>query len=138
VHWIRRNYLDTLVSEAMTHATGVFHTATEVPRIAVSLDPDALVRRLTLIDRTVRHYRSLLAGTACMEMYYEDFVADRATQAQRVLEFLGVDATVPLSCDLKKITHGEPRDTLANYEQVRDALRGSAYECLLSPASRTP
>lgn len=62
-------------------------------------------------------------------VYYEDLVgSDSAAQVRRILDFLGVDNQVPLTSPQVKINPADLKDRIANYEQFRGAMRGTAYE----------
>jgi LPS sulfotransferase NodH len=128
IHWIRRNALKVLISNRRLVLSGVPHSTQALPQIKIELDTGRLIRDLNIISNSIRYYRKLLAGTDCLEMYYEDFAGNEENEIVKVLDFLDVDRNAELSCDLRKITSENLEEVLSNYEEVSGVLRGTKYE----------
>lgn len=136
VHLVRRNHLDVLISFAVKREIGKAHILTPEDRpsdVEVELDTRSLMRDLRKLELKHAVGRTVLrvARLNHIEVGYEDLVADPA-QFDRVSEFLGVpaDQGVPQSNILKTRT-GNQRQVVANYEDVRAALKGSKFAPLL-------
>jgi LPS sulfotransferase NodH len=155
-HLRRRNDLRTLVSLKLAQRTGVFmvETATKPPlaRVAfagrhplraanrirralapqsakVSIKPDELATFIIKSAETAKHYDKLFAKHPILHVDYEDFAQNKRAAAEQAARFLGAPPTPPVIT--LRHQHPEPlRDLVENYEELRDAFRGSPHEAM--------
>jgi len=67
-----------------------------------------------------------------IEISYESFVANRDAETQRILDFLNIDQFVPLTTELVKLNPDSLQEIIENYEEVKQALSGTASENFLN------
>jgi hypothetical protein len=65
---------------------------------------------------------------AYLEVRYESLVSVFETEIRKVLKFLEVDETMPLSSDLVKVNPDSLEDIVENYEEIKQALIGSEFK----------
>jgi LPS sulfotransferase NodH len=125
-----------LISFAIKREIGKAHILApedRPPEMKVELDTHSLLRDLRKLElkHTVGRSVLRLARLEHIEVAYEDLVADPAG-FDRVREFLDipVDEEALQSNILKTRTEGQ-QHVVANYEDVRAALRGSKFARLL-------
>jgi LPS sulfotransferase NodH len=128
IHLIRENFLKSIVSHFTSKRRGVFHSTSKVGPTPIHLSPDLLKRRLTVRTKQVEKYRAMLKNKRCCEVSYESFVANREVESRRILDFLSVDPSIPLTTDLRKQNPDSLADILENYEEVYQAFKGTAFE----------
>jgi LPS sulfotransferase NodH len=58
---------------------------------------------------------------------YEDFVSNKNDLHARMLDYIGVDSTIPLSSPLKKLNPDSLQEIVMNYDQVSSRLLNSPY-----------
>lgn len=138
VHLVRRNKLDHILSIDSARARGRYHAyvgeKAESPQ--TRLDAGTLVKRLDREEYRVRRQRRILAWlrVPVLEVGYEELLQQPQRYAE-VLSFLGVDASASdLRSRLQKWNRKSFRESIANYDEVRAALRGTKYLELLEPA----
>jgi len=144
VHLVRANLLKTLISCRLNQMQGALgrrsHGVHRVPVHCISLPAgDSLLAELQarfddiLLARTrVREHRH-----EAVEIFYERFFegdrpGDSLSRAfgDELCDFLRV-APRRLSCRLRKTNPHRLADVLANHEEVRESLMGTAFEFLL-------
>jgi LPS sulfotransferase NodH len=136
VHLVRENHLDVVISETLMNQTRqAHHTSHESGKgqARVVLHPPALLRRLRKVRRKMAMGRQLLFWTRLpsIEISYESLCHD-PRQFDRIWEFLGIDAPSALpASNLVKMRRGRQADVVANYDEVRRALKGTAFEATL-------
>ena len=135
LHLIRRNHLDTILSFETRNVRSLSHAevGANVEQPVIELDAPSLVGRLQDLQHSVDLARSRLASLRqpLMEIYYEDLLADPA-QVSRVLDFLNVNARDQvLSSRLRKTNLAPQRELIANYAEIRERLKGTAWADLL-------
>ena len=79
---MRRNPVDTCIS--------IFATPNRVP-VEYAYDRDNIVFAYEQYLRLMDHWRAVLPSDRFIEVNYEDVVADRATQARRMLDLIGLE-----------------------------------------------
>lgn len=138
VHLVRENYLNMLISSDIRMKTGQPHLqksggsqAPDHPQIVLPLD--TLLDRLRHLQRKSTLVRSALqvSGLSCMEITYET-LRDDNERFEEIYDFLNVDSgdERPKS-SLRKIRTGGHRETIINYDEVRDLLSASEFKNLL-------
>ncbi len=131
IHLIRENSLDMIVSRELAAARGTHSMLKDLPMVRLKLEPDNLLQELDRCAQEIEHFRSLCSGFPCHEVTYEAFVDDMATQAKRILDFLGLPAERKLSSVLKKTNPNAKADTIENWDEVVSALEGSKFKAYL-------
>ena len=104
----------------------------ELPRVRI--DTEALIDRLRGLEKRVGTARTVLRLSTCpfLEVTYESLV-DGDREFHRVLEFLGVAPSAGLrNSTLVKRSARDHRESIANYDDVRKALAGTAFQELLN------
>jgi LPS sulfotransferase NodH len=136
VHLVRRNHLDVLISGAMKARTGQAHLLAGQPRpdgTRIELDPGTLVYRLKKLRRNILVARKLLRCCRLphVEVAYEDLLRDQS-HFSLIIDFLSIntDGCAP-SSDLLRIRRGGHADVISNYDEVKEALAGSAFAELI-------
>jgi LPS sulfotransferase NodH len=128
IHLIRENSLKSVVSHFTSKKRGVYHSASKVGPITIHLAPSLLKRRLAIREERVEKYRAMLKNKRHIEVSYESFVANREAESRRILDFMPVDSSVPVTTDLRKQSPDSLGDILENYEEVAQAFKGTAFE----------
>lgn len=135
VHLVRENHLDVLLSEETLRARKYHHAApgAEVPVVQVELEAATLAHRLARFEAAIDAGRAdfKTLGTPWLEVTYEELLEDPA-KINRILEFLGVERCAEsLTSQFKKLNPTDHRQTIANYDEVRKALRTTRFAGLL-------
>lgn len=128
IHLIRENSLKSIVSHFTSKKRGVYHSASKVGPTTIHLSPSLLKRRLAIREERVEKYRAMLKNKRHIEVSYESFVANREVESRRLLDFLSVDPSIPLTTDLRKQNPNSLEDILENYEEVAWAFKGTIFE----------
>jgi LPS sulfotransferase NodH len=134
IHVLRRNHLKILVSHALAARSGRFHSRNPVvkdEKIWISLR--SLKLRLDRIALAESVARKVISGLPSIEIYYEDYTCGggRADDV-RLCKALGLNLPVSgLSSPLEKLSPGNIRDNVANYDEVARYLAGTRFECFL-------
>jgi hypothetical protein len=66
-----------------------------------------------------------------LEVTYESLVSEFDTEIRKVLKFLRVDKTMPLSSDLVKVNPDSLENIVENYEEIKQALISSEFKNFL-------
>ncbi len=135
IHLIRRNHLDGIVSHEAVANRGFAHAGKKADAQATKIDAASIVMRIKRRAADVRAGQEFarFLRLPTIEIFYEDLKEDLSGMSQ-VLEFLGVDPSPErLKSKLKKMSSNSHRDTIANYDEVAAALKGTEFESLLRP-----
>lgn len=130
IHLIRGNVLKTILSLETAQKRQQYHSTRKAKPVQVHLRPGKLMRNMARRERLIEQYRAMFRDQPYLEIFYEAFVADREAELQRVLQFLELemDGSVSLKTDLVKLNPNSIKDIIENYEQIAQALRGTAFE----------
>ncbi|MBC7236744.1 MAG: sulfotransferase domain-containing protein [Chloroflexi bacterium] len=136
VHLVRNNYLDIVISNEMRKVRDLAHANHEVPPAKVYLEPKALLYELYRAKRRRRRGDWVLAltGMEKLEITYDELCNTPETAMARICAFLSVPPA-ELRSDFRKLNRQPHWESIANYEEVRRALKGSEYEPLLQVPS---
>lgn len=136
IHLIRQNHLDVIISREMRKATKTTHRvigAEEIRPAQVTLNPHNLVKQMKGLQRNINMASRLikLSGDHALEIYYEDLVQGPAgfTPVWQFLQ-IGSPGSEPQS-QLVKLVQSGYQDSIANYDQVKQTLRGTEFAALL-------
>jgi len=139
----RNNRIRCFVSERIAETTGDWEsypdsTHRAPARPAVHVEAAELIAHAERNRAYLDELRSKLQsrGHAVHELAYEE-LGDRLTQ-ERLLGFLGVDESVRLSGNTRKMNPGPLPELVANYDELRQAVRGTALARDLEAAEQSP
>ena len=135
MHLIRSNVLDSVISWETARARRLFHAreGDEVKPIKVELDPTALLDRLDHHEYAIAVARGWIRNLRLpyTETFYEELMGPkRDEKLAKILTFLGVEPSA-LGSDFVRMNPTDHRELLANYDDIRDTLRGSRFEWML-------
>jgi LPS sulfotransferase NodH len=135
LHLVRHNLLDGIVSQDAVANRGFAHAGTRAESQATIIDPASIILRL---DRrateiaAAREFAEFL-NLPIHEISYEDLCSN-PTAISNALKFLNVDSgAVELTSQLQKMSANTHRETIANFEAIEQAIRGTKYETMLRP-----
>jgi hypothetical protein len=133
IHVVRSNLLKTLISRHVKKVRRFGKATTEVKRTQIALREDRLLKDLRKLEQQNEAWVAEAKGLPYMRTTYEDFVANKEQELQRMLEFLDVEFRPDLQSPLVKVNPDDIRSIITNYDAVADTLRGTPYEwCLQS------
>jgi hypothetical protein len=121
IHLIRENFLKSIV----------YALTSKSKSPTVHAMPDLLRSRLTARVKQVEKYRSMFKSNRYYEVSSEAFATNGQLESRRLLEFLGVDQSVPLTFGLRK-GHPELEQILENYEEIFQAFKDTEFEKFLA------
>jgi LPS sulfotransferase NodH len=135
VHLVRRNHLDTILSEEARIVRSVSHAEVGVPvqQVRVNLDLPSLPRRLAEREAAVVEARRCCAalGGPYHEVGYEELLADPG-RLDAVIRFLGLEPVESgLRSSMQKLNPTSHRELIANYDAVRARLAETPFAALL-------
>ena len=116
IHLIRTDYLRSIA----------YYLASET-RPTIHVSPDVLKRHLTERLQQVERYRSMFSNGQYCKVSDESLVANRETESRRLLEFLAVDSSIPLTFGRRKKAP-ELKEILENYDEAVRAFKGTSFE----------
>lgn len=131
IHLIRENSLDMIVSRELAAKRGTHSMLQDLPMVKVQLDPIKLREELESCAQEIDQYRELCAGLVSHEVSYEAFVTDMHNESQRILEFLQIPGGREFSSVLKKTNTNSKAETIENYAEIEQSLRGTRFESYL-------
>jgi len=136
IHTLRRNHLKMLTSHTLAARTGRFHSRDASQTAAASminLPLRGLIIRLQRIESAEKVARDAIRGLRSMEVWYEDYVGPQGQEIEARL-CAAVGQQVPaggLTSPLAKVSSGNLRDTITNYDDVARHLSGTRFERFL-------
>jgi hypothetical protein len=135
VHLVRQNHLDVIISEDLAKLTGTSHVPAgrqyQVPK--VHLDTATLADRMRRRNRRPWQARWLIRLSMCrhIEVEYESLLeGDR--EFARIATFLQIEGAARRGESiLAKRGSQSHRESISNYDEVRNALSSTRYSGLL-------
>jgi len=136
--WLyRENSLKRLISLKLARMTEKWSTTQEsAGRIRINLDCVETIRELDVLQAERERELAILEKMSNAPQFgikYEDYFSSRERAAEinlELQEFLGVPGQL-LSSPYRKILPEGIQDTVENYREIAEALRGSRYETFL-------
>jgi LPS sulfotransferase NodH len=128
----RRNRLRAFVSEQIAQRTGQWESypdsTVKKPDGPIHIEPAAV---FDFLERHRVYYqgidRSLLSsGQECFKLEYEMLAMEETHRS--LLNFLGVDAGLGLRSETYKINPGTLQEQVSNFDELQQALAGTALE----------
>jgi LPS sulfotransferase NodH len=136
IHLVRQNHLDVIISREMRKATKTTHRvvgAQEVQPVQVILEPDKLVKQMKSLQRNIDLARRLIkvSRVHALEIFYEDLTRD-SFSFDPVWRFLYIDSqNIEPQSRLVKLVRAGYTESIANYDEVRQALQSTEFAHLL-------
>ena len=126
VHLVRRNHLDTLISELVGEQYGVYHLkkASRENRV-VKIEPSSCINTLNYCENIYLFFKLFLKvfPLPVLEIKYQSLVDNKNETLKQIADFLQVDSNLlSLDSKLKKVNPGSYKDKIANYEQIAAIL----------------
>ncbi len=139
VHLVRDNYLDVLISETIMRKRGKAHSNKEVDSQRVYLKPSSLVRVLKAKKIRVEVAKFVLRKLPLpvLEVAYKSLLQDLEATLCKTTGFLSVPSYTGYESAFKKISSAPDWERIENYEEVREALVGTAFSSLLDVKDNT-
>ena len=135
IHLIRENSLKAVVHTEASFKRGLLHSTSRTePLTKLRLSPARLEMQLIRLMQHIEKYRIALEGARYLEVNYEALVAQRQVESHRILDFLKIDRDETIDPEEKKVglLPDSLQDMLENYEEIRQAFRGTVFERFLS------
>lgn len=129
VHLKRRNMLHTLISHKTAFQTNrwmrVKSRGPETPTV-LHLDAGECERYFEKLEILAEGAEALFCTHRRIDLHYEDLVADRQQQLQRIFTFLDVPFE-PVSTIMAKQIVAPAHEVVANYGQLKESFRGTRW-----------
>lgn len=136
VIWLRRNPVRRVISFAIALKTGKW--VGEKTREAIHLDPEFLPRRLSFEEQETEAARKRIEKCEVIDVQFETLTETPGAVLTNIQEFLNL-STRPLHSSLTPQNPRTLREMVANFDEVKDALRGTRWEkSLVSAMGRRP
>ena len=127
IHVVRKNTLKVLVSRYAAKSRGA-HSKVPVGETKVKLAAQSLLNDLKAIESDNDFWRDEFYGSNnYLLVEYEEYVLDRVAVQNKICDFLGLDKQVFIEKYIK-MTSGELRQVVVNYDVIKSVLVGTKYE----------
>jgi len=136
IHLARRNPLRTALSNLRIAETGTVHRKLGSDRAGearVHVRPADLLVRLGRVEQEMRMEAELLAPFPRLQLTYEDDLLPepaRQPALDKVFDYLGLPSSI-VSTQYVRLSTDRLQDSVENYSELAEALRGTAYARLL-------
>jgi len=136
VHLVRRNHLDVYLSSQVRFSTRTVHSLVgepESPNRPILVNPDDMLRHMKRSQRNIQAARALLrcSPLPSLEISYEHLL-DGSREFEAACKFLHLNRQTPCpASSLRKLVTKSHAELIANYDEVKDCLRGTRFEGLL-------
>jgi hypothetical protein len=136
VHLVRLNHLDVYLSSQVRFSTQTVHSLVgepESPSGPIVLNPDDMLLQMKRSQRNIRLARLLLrcSPVRSLEICYEHLL-DGSTEFEAACNFLNLTRQTPCpTSSLRKLVTKSHSELIANYDEVKDCLRGTRFEAFL-------
>jgi hypothetical protein len=130
-HNVLKRAISKLNHDRLRHETGGSNIRASKPRTAppVTVNINQLLQSLPVYEQEDQQLVCLAQGFEHrLTIYYEDLLHDEDNTTKTVMEFMGVNAKVPLATRTAKYTADDLRESVANYGELREALLGTSHE----------
>lgn len=150
IHLIRKNFLQTLVSNELAVVTNQYFTTNPVitekiinsglldkqfsysvvekdlENVCISLDFEKVRNYFEETERSIELYRNAFSLHEMKEIFYEDLIQNQQQVTETLLNFLGVENKTLSSVLLKQNTR-TLSDVIINYKELEEKFRGSKW-----------
>ena len=140
LHLVRRNTIHQALSLTIATARDVYHNYSGAAfEGKVKLDPDAVVKSAQWIAAETAEFQRLAKGLRCLDITYEDVVADCATGDEngrlsqsgvvlpKIAEFLSVPNEFYVPTTIAKVVNRPYSEIIENHDEVVAAIEQSEF-----------
>jgi hypothetical protein len=125
LHLKRRNRLKSLTSMRVAAGTGKYLGTSDTKdqtakgdSVRIRLTPDECEEEFRQIGRWEKSFDDAFRDHEILEVYYEDLVAERQAECNRILDFLGVSRR-PLTTRMTKQRKSTLSEVIENYDDLK-------------------
>jgi LPS sulfotransferase NodH len=138
VLWLdRRNKFEMCLSRFVARQTKVWRVEENdtAPDDAppVTVDADLFARSIKMLEVAHHGIAEILANAHCLEVFYEDLVAEPEAWNRRICEFLEIEDR-PLVHTTQKQARGSLAERVTNFEELKSRFEGTRWEHCLTHA----
>lgn len=132
IHLKRRNILRTLTSRKIALEQNIW-TSRELKKlknkkkVPVSFEKDELLEGFEFTRGLETEADEIFARVPKITVSYEDLIADRVNECQRVFNFLGLE-NCTISTDLSKQNPESLRTLILNYDELKAEFSGTKWD----------
>lgn len=130
---LKRDSFSQTLSLVRAQNSRLYHSTSSTGGKAMLIDPDEFVRRLRWNVRLAEYEVACLEGLSPILLSYERDLTtpeDQAATARRIFSALGLDE-IDVSSGLRKVSPSDPRESLANYDMIADAIQAAGLGSFL-------
>lgn len=134
IHVVRSNVLKTLLSRKMAKQTKIYHSHQKIPVSKIHIPKFRLFYYLKKISQENKQLELLFSNSSSpyIQVNYETVTANLNDEGKKLLSFLNVNTSIPISSQLIKINPNNIEDIVINYDELKNWLKGSEFEWCLS------
>jgi len=130
IHLKRRNRLKCLTSIRLAGLTKKYRETTDhaekVDTVSITLSTDECEQEFRRVGEWEALYDRVFQDHQMLEVYYERLAAERQTECDRTLDFLGVSGR-PLTTSMKKQRKSPLREVIDNYDELEEHFAGTEW-----------
>ncbi|NWH03705.1 sulfotransferase family protein [Desulfobacter latus] len=126
---IRENYLRTYLSRLSLQQNRIPHSNKKIAVKKVKVPVRSLIAKLKKIQKESLWPERAFSGNPIIKVTYEDFVSNKTKELERIFNFLSVEPQAEIESDLVKVNPNNLQDYVVNYEEVKNRLNGTEFEC---------
>jgi LPS sulfotransferase NodH len=133
IHLKRRNRLKSLTSMRVAAGTGKYLATSDVgdqtergDSARIRLTPDECEEEFRQVQRWEKRFDDAFQDHKLLEVYYEDLVAQRQAECDRILDFLGV-ARRSLVTRMTKQRKSTLSEVIENYDDLKKHFAGTEW-----------
>ncbi len=131
IHLVREDVLATIISSKVAEATDQWRATnntgvTTSSPAAIDIAADVLQAEFEATESMIARGCQNLSGFDWLDVTYEAFTSDSATELARIQDFLGV-AQMPMRSPLRQQRRSTKRDQLANYDELATTFAGTPW-----------
>ena len=129
IHLQRRNMLHTLISLKQAYMTSQWWSLKSSPQTTppVHLDPEECCRYFEKLSNSAAEADAAFAEHPKINVIHEDLIEKQRDTMQQIFAFLKVPYE-PVKTRMKKQNLASPRETVANYEQLKVYFRNTRWD----------
>lgn len=131
IHGVRDNGLRVLVSRISSKSSGVYRSTVALKRPPVYVPSNSLIRNLNYLRQQDAIWEKKLSSLPYIKISYESIMKDGAAEERRLLRFLGAGYEGELTSPFKKLGASSLQSLIHNYDEVKNVLEGTEFECFL-------
>lgn len=128
IHIMRPNYLDSLISWKLAHATGQWYRSNGASQAhqPVTISPAEAETYFRETEETDNWLSNNVRGRRYLQVRYDKLASDYPGQMAKVFRFLGV-RDHPTITMLQKQSERSHQDVVTNFDELSEHFAGTAY-----------